>query len=169
VREDDPTVEAPWALEDRVTVDTHSFSAPLKGFGRPPTRAQLVVERLSLRQRLARSASAVGAGVVAALIALPIPLVHFVFVPGAFLAGIALGAVRMRQREIFQSAEAPCPYCATHQRLGLAGRAFRLPREVHCRTCGRALELGADSLPPEAKRATAAPGRDTPHQGPAVA
>jgi hypothetical protein len=129
-------------------VDTHSFSAPLKGFGRPPTRAQLVIVRLSLRQRLARSAAGIGAGVVAALIALPIPLVHFVFVPGALLAGIALGAVRMRQREIFQSAEAPCPYCTTLQRLGLAGRAFRLPRAVHCRTCGRELELGAGSQLP---------------------
>ena len=130
---------------------THSFSAPLKGFGCAPTRAHVVVERLSLRQRLARSAAVVGAGVLAALIALPIPLVHFVFVPGALLAGITLGAVRMRQREIFQSAEAPCPYCATHQRLGLAGRAFHLPRAVYCRTCGRELELGAGSQPPEAK------------------
>ena len=103
--------------------------------------------RLTLRERAARSARVVGAGLVAALIALPIPLVHLVFVPGAVLTGLTLGVIRMRQREIFESAEGPCPYCGTAQRLGLAGRTFRLPRVAHCHNCGRQLDLGLEPLP----------------------
>lgn len=123
---------------------TRSLTVPLTGFGCAPAQATVVVALLTLRERLARSARVVGAGMVAALIALPIPVVHFVFVPGAVLTGLTLGILRVRQREIFESAEAACPYCGTAQRLGLAGRAFRLPRVVHCHNCGRQLDLGLD-------------------------
>jgi hypothetical protein len=79
---------------------------------------------------------------VVAAVALPIPLVHLVLVPGALLLGIIFGAIRLGHREIFSSAEGACPFCGTRQRLGLAGRVFRLPREVFCRNCRRALDLG---------------------------
>jgi hypothetical protein len=125
-------------------MNTRSLTVPLTGFGCAPTEARLVVALLTLRERLARSARVVGAGLVAALIALPIPVVHFVFVPGAVITGFTLGILRVQQREIFESAEAACPYCGTAQRLGLAGRKFRLPRVVHCHNCGRRLELGLD-------------------------
>jgi hypothetical protein len=120
------------------------MTVPLTGFGIAPTRATVVVARLTLRERVARAGRVIGAGLLAALIALPIPLVHFVFVPGAVLTGFTLGIIRVQQREIFESAEAPCPYCGSVQRLGLAGRTFRLPRVVHCHNCGRQLDLGLD-------------------------
>jgi len=127
-------------------VNTRSLTVALTGFGIPPTQATVVVARLTLRERVARSARVVGAGLIAALIALPIPLVHFVFVPGAVLTGLTLGVIRAQQREIFESAEGPCPYCGTAQRLGLAGRTYRLPRVVHCHNCGRQLDLGLEPL-----------------------
>jgi hypothetical protein len=122
---------------------TRLLSVPVTSFGCPATQARIEVEALTTRQRLARAGSIFGAGLLAALIALPIPIVHFAFVPGALLVGVVLGALRLRHREIFQSAEAPCPCCGELQRLGLAGRVFRLPRAVHCRHCHRSLELGA--------------------------
>ena len=127
-------------------MNTRSLTVALTGFGIPPTQATVVVARLTLRERVARSARVVGAGLIAALIALPIPLVHFVFVPGAVLTGLTLGVIRAQQREIFESAEGPCPYCGTAQRLGLAGRTYRLPRVVHCHNCGRQLDLGLEPL-----------------------
>ncbi|HUR93833.1 MAG TPA: hypothetical protein VMY76_04590 [Gemmatimonadales bacterium] len=125
-------------------MSTRSVTVPLSGFGCAPTPAHLTVEGLTQRQRLTRAGTVLAAGMLAALIALPIPLVHFLFVPGALLVGAVLAVLRMRQHEIFRSAEASCPFCHTVQRLGLAGREFRLPRAVHCRNCGRALELGAE-------------------------
>jgi hypothetical protein len=125
-------------------MDSRSLSVPLKGFGRPPTQAHLVVDTLSLRGRLARGAAVMAAGLAVAAVALPIPLVHLVLVPVALLLSIPIGILRLRQREIFRSAEGTCPFCGTPQRFGLAGRGFRLPREVFCRNCGRALDLGSD-------------------------
>jgi hypothetical protein len=125
-------------------VETRPLDVSLKGFGRPPGRAELVVESLTVRERLTRAAVGLGAGLAVALIALPIPLVHFVLVPGALLLGLILALIRVRQREIIRSAEGSCPYCGTRQRLGVAGRVFRLPREVFCGNCRRSLELEAD-------------------------
>lgn len=124
-------------------METRTLNARLRGFGATPTSATVVIERLTTRRRLSRAASVFGLGVVAAAIAIPIPLVHFVLVPGSLLAGIVLGAVRLSQREVVVSAEGPCPFCGTRQRLGLAGRKFQLPRRVHCSTCGRELDLEA--------------------------
>jgi hypothetical protein len=122
-------------------METRSLNAALKGFGAPPSSALVVVERLTGSQRVRRAAGVAGLGLVAALIALPIPVVHFVLVPGSLLLGLVLGAMRLTQREIFRSAEGPCPFCGTRQRLGLAGKSFRLPRRVHCSACGRELDL----------------------------
>jgi hypothetical protein len=122
--------------------DMRALGVPLKGFGSPATEAAVVVELVAPRRRFGRAAAALGIGVAAALVALPIPIVHFFFVPAALLVGVVLGAVRLRQREIFRSAEGSCPLCGTRQMFGLAGRAFRLPRQVHCAHCGQALDLG---------------------------
>jgi hypothetical protein len=105
------------------------------------TPAEIVVESLSPRRRVGRAAAVAGLGLAAALLALPIPLVHFALVPGSLLLGGLLGAMRLSQRQIFRSAEGPCPFCGTRQKLGLAGKTFRLPRRVHCRSCGRELDL----------------------------
>lgn len=123
---------------------TRSISVPLKGFGCAPTEAEVTVESLTMRARVARAATVAGAGLLLALIALPIPLVHFVLVPAALLLGMTFGTIRLRHREIFASAEGTCPFCGTRQRLGLAGRVFRLPRRVFCNNCRRELDLGRD-------------------------
>lgn len=133
-------------------MSSRTLTMPLTGFGCAPTEVRLVIAELTPRRRLARAATVFAAGLVAALIALPIPLVHFVLVPGALLGGIALGAARLRHREVFELAEGACPCCGAVQRLGLAGRVFRLPRTVHCSACHRSLELGAD-LRAEARQA----------------
>jgi hypothetical protein len=120
---------------------TRTLTASLTGFGHPPTQAQVVVESLTLRTRLARAATVAAAGLVVALIALPIPLVHFVLVPAGLLLGLSIAAVRLRHREIFASAEGACPVCGTRQRLGLAGKVYRLPRRVFCGHCRKELDL----------------------------
>jgi hypothetical protein len=123
-------------------MSTRALTLPLSGFGSPATEAQVIVEQLSLKARLKRAGAVLGAGVVAALIAVPIPLVHFVLVPAALLLGFGIGAARLRHKEIFSTAEGDCPFCGTHQRLGLAGKVFRVPRRVFCSNCRRQLDLG---------------------------
>ena len=68
-------------------MSTQSLEVPLKGFGASPTQAQLVVENLTTGQRVRRAGVALAAGGALAVIALPIPLVHFVLVPGRVAPG----------------------------------------------------------------------------------
>ena len=95
---------------------------------------------LTSGERMKRAGVIFGAGLIAALIALPIPLVHFVFVPGALVAGVVLAAVRLRQEEIFRSASGACPYCGAEQRFTVMG-PFKLPKKLHCGSCQRQLSL----------------------------
>ena len=122
-------------------MEARLLELPLTGFGIEPTTAQVELDVLSRSDRLKRSAAILGAGLLAALIALPIPLVHFVFVPGALLAGIVLAVARLRQGQIFRSARGRCPYCATEQSFTVLGR-FRLPKRLHCEACHQQLVLG---------------------------
>ena len=95
---------------------------------------------LSRPERLKRAAAVLGAGLAVALIALPIPIVHFVLVPGGLLLGVILAAVRLGQGEVFRAVQGRCPFCGVEQAFPVSGR-FRLPREVHCANCRRSLSL----------------------------
>ena len=126
------------------TMTTRTLNVALKGFGAPATDAEVQLAVLDPGDRVKRAAVVFLAFMLVAVGAIPIPLVHFVLVPGALLLGLIFAVMRLNQRQVIRSAEGNCPYCGTHQRLGLAGRVFRLPREVFCDKCRRPLDLGAD-------------------------
>jgi hypothetical protein len=122
---------------------TRTIELRLKGFGTPPGEARAEVAELTSSDRLKRAAVVFGAFVAVAVIAIPIPIVHFVLVPGGLLLAVTLGAVRLGQGRIFRGAQGRCPFCGTEQQFPLFGR-FRLPRQVHCISCHRRLILEAD-------------------------
>jgi len=113
----------------------------LKGFGVPAEQIVAVTRHLSLSQRLARGGRVFGLALTAALIMLPIPIIHIIGPPAAIVTGLVLGLRRLGEGEIFVSAEGECPFCHQHQRLGLAGSRFRLPCSLICSSCRQPLEL----------------------------
>jgi hypothetical protein len=121
-------------------MEVRTLDLSLSGFGAKATTAVVAINILTSAERLKRAALTFGAGLVAALIALPIPLVHFVFVPGALAAGTVLSIIRLRQQEIFRSARGACPYCGKQQGFTLMG-PVKLPRKLHCEACHRELML----------------------------
>lgn len=123
-------------------MNTRIIELRLKGFGAPSGDARAEVADLTLAERLKRAAVVFGAFVTVAIVALPIPIVHFVVVPGGLLLAVALGAARIGQGQIFRGAEGRCPYCGTEQQFSLFGR-FHLPRQVDCVSCHRGLTLEA--------------------------
>ncbi|HEY8256027.1 MAG TPA: hypothetical protein VIG08_00055 [Gemmatimonadales bacterium] len=125
-------------------MDVREIPVQVKGFGAPPTTAVIDVAVLSGADRLKRAVVMLGTGLVVALVALPIPLVHFILVPGALITGVGLAANRLTQSQIFQSAVGRCPFCGTEQTFPLIGR-FRLPKSAHCVSCGRELTLEGES------------------------
>jgi hypothetical protein len=112
----------------------------LKGFGVPPGEARVEIAELTRAERVKRAAATFGVFCVVAAIAIPIPLVHLVLVPGALLLGAGLGAQRLTQSAVFHRVEGGCPFCGTEQTFSVMGR-FRLPKTLSCVHCHRELSL----------------------------
>jgi hypothetical protein len=121
-------------------MEIKAIELPLTGFGAAPTPARVEVLTLSPVDRIKRAALIFGASLLAAAIAIPIPLVHFVLVPTALILGAVFALLRLRQREIFRSAGGRCPFCFTDQSFTVMGR-FQLPKTLYCSSCQRQLRL----------------------------
>lgn len=125
-------------------MEVREFSVQVKGFGAPPTTAVVNVAVLSGADRLKRAGVMLGASFGVALVALPIPIVHFILVPGSLLAGLILAGNRLTVSQTFRHVAGRCPFCGTEQAFPVMGR-FRLPKDAHCLNCGRRLSLEAQT------------------------
>jgi hypothetical protein len=112
----------------------------LKGFGAGPTGASVETAVLSPAERFKRAGAALLAGIAVAVIAIPIPIVHLILVPGGLTLGLIFAVIRLRQAEVFRSVRGRCPFCGTEQSFTVMGR-FQLPKSVNCAHCHRRLEL----------------------------
>jgi len=121
-------------------VTTRTLELRLHGFGAPPAPARAEIAELAAADRFKRAAVVFGAFVAVAIVALPIPIVHFMLVPCGLLLAFVLGGLRLREDAIFRDVSGGCPFCGTEQHFPLFGR-FRLPKDVHCANCGRKLTL----------------------------
>ena len=121
-------------------MEVREVPVQVKGFGAPPAAAVVDIAVLSGADRVKRAGKIFGIAVIVAAIAIPIPLVHLVLIPGARLGGIVLAGNRLTQSEIFQHASGTCPFCGTEQAFTVMGR-FSLPRETHCVKCGKELTI----------------------------
>lgn len=131
----------PVVLVRRGAVTTRHLDLSIRGFGAPPSHASIELRTLSRRERIRRGLTAVGAGFAVAVLALPIPIVHFAVPPVSILAGLVFGVRRALQREIVSTAQGHCPFCGMDQTLGLNGSRLRLPRDLKCRSCLQLLTL----------------------------
>lgn len=121
-------------------MEVRALELPLKGFGAPASQARVELAVLSRAERLRRAGLILGWFLLVALIAIPIPIVHFVLVPGSLILGIVLATGSLRHGELFRQAHGSCPFCGAEQSFTVMGR-FRLPKTLHCATCHRALVL----------------------------
>ena len=124
-------------------MNVRQLQLPIRGFGAPPTQANITVCTLTGGERLRRGAMGPAVGLGIAVLVLPIPIVHLAVPPFALLGGIIVGVRRALQREVFDKARGACPFCGADQTLGLNGAVFRLPRDLKCRSCLRLLTLEA--------------------------
>jgi hypothetical protein len=123
-------------------VTVRTLDLQLHGFGAPPSAARAEVAELAGGERIKRAAVVFGAFIAVAIVALPIPIVHFVLVPGGLILAVVLGGLRLREGSIFRGVAGRCPFCGTEQQFALSGR-FRLPKDLHCVSCNRKLVLEA--------------------------
>lgn len=125
-------------------MELRSIELSLRGVGAAARTAEVDVRVLGARDRLKRAGVALAAGVGGAVIALPIPIVHLMLVPGSLIAGIVFALRRLGQGETFRGAHGRCPFCGVEQRFTLVG-SFRLPKRVYCSSCHRELYLERDN------------------------
>jgi hypothetical protein len=121
-------------------VNIRTLDLRLHGFGAAAAPARAEIAELAPVDRVKRAAVVFGAFVAVAIVALPVPIVHLMLVPGALLLAVVLGGLRLRESAIFRDVSGKCPFCGTDQRFAMLGR-FRLPKDVHCTSCGRRLTL----------------------------
>ncbi len=128
-------------------METRLLELPLRGFGADPTAARVELDVLDRADRLKRGAVIIGISLAVAILAVPIPLVHLVLVPGALVLGIIFAVVKVNQQEVFRGARGRCPFCATEQSFTVMGR-FRLPKKVYCAACQQELTLESPTTAP---------------------
>jgi hypothetical protein len=127
------------------TGDTFTQEARFSYPDRPGSEVAVRVRRRDGPARLARAAKTLAACWGLAVVAVFLPLLHFILVPGLLVLGVALGWSRLREAHSLIDAEGPCPACDARQHFDL-GRPWRERTMLRCDACGRPLEL---DLPPE--------------------
>ena len=96
----------------------------------------------SLGRRLCKAAALLFAGLVAAIVFLPIPLMHLVGII-VFLLMTGLAVRRLRSRDVLRSASGRCPACGAEGSyyVGFGGQRLAFPVVTSCPACNIGLEL----------------------------
>jgi predicted RNA-binding Zn-ribbon protein involved in translation (DUF1610 family) len=103
------------------------------------------VRQHSRPDRLRRAARAWAGCWGAAIVAVFLPVLHFVLVPSLLVGGPLYAMVMMRERVTVLGADGACPACGAEQHPRMkTGASDRM--EFRCESCRRALGL---KLPPE--------------------
>jgi hypothetical protein len=113
---------------------TRVVPARLTAFGAPSTRALVTVADVSPGARLRRGVMGLAACWGGAAVAVFLPILHFVLVPGLLGAGIAAAIVLGRQAQRVTDVRGTCPRCLAEERFQVGGRV-RPTRLTACPRC----------------------------------
>lgn len=99
------------------------------------------------RERLLRAAGTLATCWALAVVAVFLPLLHFVLVPGLLLLGPALAWARLREERTLLGVDGACPACAAPVREALS-QPWRERTLLRCDACSRQLTLVLASAGP---------------------
>lgn len=137
MRRDDPP-------GDGSSLGTRVQAFILSGYHGHPTRGVVTIRVFSREQRWRRAAAGLGKWGGIALLAVFVPVAHFLLVPACLLYAFWLFFQRLRTVEVAPGARGTCPDCGREQLLELAP-GWRAPQSVTCRYCHRGLRLALPS------------------------
>jgi hypothetical protein len=112
----------------------------LKGYSGSPTPGTVAIREFTREQRVRRALAGLGTWWGAAVLAVFIPVAHFVLVPSFLIYGVWQFFQRLGTAQLASDARGTCPDCGAEQPLDLAPR-WRAPQPVTCRHCHRGLQL----------------------------
>ena len=122
-----------------------SVAASFLYHGKPAREAQLEIRQWSPRQRLIRALKGLGMCWGAALLAVLLPVLHWVLVPSLLIGGPLFAFMRYHERMTIVAARGPCPACGVELSCAL-GQASRRSMMVRCDHCGRGITLEVTPL-----------------------
>ena len=92
------------------------------------------------RDRVRRALFGFAACWGAAILAVFLPLLHFILVPSLLVAGPLVALSQLKQRVTILDVDGPCPACGAPIREKLNSDA-RMPMNLRCESCRRALTV----------------------------
>jgi hypothetical protein len=108
--------------------------ATLTVFGAAPTRATVTLIPLSPGRRLARALGVLAACWAGAVVAVFIPVAHFLLVPALTIGGLVWAVLRFREQQRLLRVQGVCPRCGRAQEFVPGGTIERQPA-VDCPGC----------------------------------
>jgi len=117
--------------------------------GREATVAHVTLRRWTRAGRLRRALQGLFGCWLAAIVAVFLPLLHFILVPSLLLGGPVFALIRWAEPVTLVSARGTCPGCGQEIVLDVAQRASS-PMGIRCDHCSRTVQL---DLPAEALKA----------------
>lgn len=118
-------------------------SLQIRDSAREPTPAVLELEPIPVATRVGRAAvRLVGAWVLAVACVL-VPLLHFVLVPGFFLAGPVLAWLAFRETVVVKSERITCPKCGQETPIEPGSKGW--PVGLRCTPCGTTFSARAQN------------------------
>jgi hypothetical protein len=115
------------SIENELTVRVRG------GLGGTITLGKVTVVTWSRQERLRRAAKALGISLGVGLFCVILPLVHFVLVPAALIAGFVLFSHLWKQRTLILGGSAECPECKASFRISRGRDHF--PMSEVCDSC----------------------------------
>ncbi len=100
----------------------------------------LYVRKFSVKDRILRALVMLGVMWLLAVMAVLIPVAHFVLVPSLLLAGPILALMRYRVTEVNDHATGACPTCGGDMAIPLDS-SDRLPLWTYCPPAGHPIHL----------------------------
>ena len=122
-------------------------AASLTAFGASPTVAMVTIAVQTVGRRVSRALRVLGGLWGAALLAVFIPIAHFVLVPTLVVLGAVLGALRLRQDRVIVRVVGPCPRCGRADEFPLDTRRVTSQR-LTCPGCHSNVDLTLDAAVP---------------------
>lgn len=106
----------------------------IRDSSRDPVKASLELKHLGVGVRARRAIVRLLICWVLAGVSVLVPLMHFVLVPGFFIAGFVLATLAFRATVEVQSPKVPCPKCA--QLTPIEAGSTGWPVTIWCAACG---------------------------------
>jgi hypothetical protein len=128
-------------------LDTRVQAFILSGYHGQPTLGTVTIHVFNRKQRWRRALAGLGKWGGMALLAVFIPVAHFLLVPSFLLYGTWQFFQRLQTVELAPGARGTCPDCGREQPLELGPR-WGVPQSITCRYCHRGLRLALPAASP---------------------